>query len=52
MLRHPWLANEPLVNPVGDKALREVSFNIQQYIMASNFQKMVLSIMTGLKVQQ
>lgn len=50
LLNHPWLAKSDKNNESG-KALTMVSKNLTQFSLASNFQKTVISMLAGLKVQ-
>ena len=55
MLNHQWLKQAALIRNSKDKQqpkkLSHVSQNLQQFCLASDFQKTVISILAGLRVQ-
>ena len=50
LLNHPWLASDDSAE--GYQALNNVSKNLAQFSAASNFQKTIISMLAGLKVQK
>lgn len=51
-LHHPWLAGDGQKDQKQFKALKNVTQNLMEFSKASSFQKMILSILSSLKVQQ
>lgn len=53
-LEHPWLeeVTKSSLNPNQDQGLQHVTHNLLEFSKATQFQKMVLSILSSLKVQQ
>jgi len=51
-LNHPWLNVESLKSaPVGEEELGHVSNNLVEFLGASTFSKMIISVLSALKVQ-
>ena len=52
LLNHPWLNdNAPMAEDIA-RDMQEYTSNIKQFYMASNFQKMILSMIVGMRKQK
>lgn len=52
LLNHSWLNdNAPMAEDIA-RDMQEYTSNIKQFYMASNFQKMILSMIVGMRKQK
>lgn len=52
LLNHTWMLQEKMMQESNEEQLVAVSANMHEFTQATNFQKTIVSILAGLKVQQ
>ena len=54
LLQHPWIVEMSKLNevPIEESVQKDILYNLQQFAKASKFQKMIVSILIGLKTDK